>query len=316
MGADKRMRVAIIGSGLAGLSLALRLAESGQCQVSVFTAGEGASSVASGLLHPYPGEQGRCGWMAREGLEASLSLLDQAEEESGRCLGLRGGIYRFAPDVQLQEQLESYPDVERREAGWYWIRSGVTVHCQHYLAALREMIVRRGGEFVYEQVGSLEALQGWDQVVVAAGYGVRLFAECHHLRYRQVKGQIWRAEGEHGQLLSLIGKGYVAVESPQVCYVGATYERVFTSHLPRKEEGLEPLLQKIEVFFPGVRGLTITDCRAGVRITPASHYKPIVEKIGEKAWVFTGLGSRGLLYHAYLANLLSKAVLCQQNSCF
>ena len=48
--------------------------------------------------------------------------------------------------------------------------------------------------------------------------------------------------------------------------------------------------------------------RAGIRVTNPAHYFPILEQIDPKTWVVTALGSRGLLYHAYLGKKLSLSI--------
>ncbi|MFS8563307.1 MAG: hypothetical protein LVR00_02840 [Rhabdochlamydiaceae bacterium] len=66
---------------------------------------------------------------------------------------------------------------------------------------------------------------------------------------------------------------------------------------------LEVALHLLKPSLP-VRGV-----KAGMRVTNPAHYFPIIEKIDERTWVVTALGSRGLLYHAYLAEQLTKECL-------
>jgi hypothetical protein len=60
----------------------------------------------------------------------------------------------------------------------------------------------------------------------------------------------------------------------------------------------------VALFYPPARDFKIEEIRWGTRISPKVGYQPIIEKIGPKTWVFTGLGSRGLLYHSMLAKSL------------
>jgi glycine/D-amino acid oxidase-like deaminating enzyme len=55
--------------------------------------------------------------------------------------------------------------------------------------------------------------------------------------------------------------------------------------------------------------MDIEECKAGIRVVNSKHYLPIVGKLSEGLWVMTAMGSRGLLYHAYAAEELSKAIL-------
>jgi glycine/D-amino acid oxidase-like deaminating enzyme len=49
-------------------------------------------------------------------------------------------------------------------------------------------------------------------------------------------------------------------------------------------------------------------CRATLRVMRAGHYFPIAERVTDNVWALTALGSRGLLYHAYLGKLLALLV--------
>jgi glycine/D-amino acid oxidase-like deaminating enzyme len=48
--------------------------------------------------------------------------------------------------------------------------------------------------------------------------------------------------------------------------------------------------------------------QAGLRVSVKGHYLPLVGPVTDKMWVFTGLGSRGLLYHALFASILVEAI--------
>jgi glycine/D-amino acid oxidase-like deaminating enzyme len=97
---------------------------------------------------------------------------------------------------------------------------------------------------------------------------------------------------------SLLGEGHITpTEDPHFCQVGSTYEH--TSQ-PTPQKALD-LLKKVALFYPPAIDFEIVEVRAGVRIAPKVGYLPLIQKISAKTWVFTGLGSRGLLYHALLA---------------
>ena len=44
------------------------------------------------------------------------------------------------------------------------------------------------------------------------------------------------------------------------------------------------------------------------------HYYPMVGRLKDNIWVCTALGSRGLLYHALVGELLTEAVLSDEPS--
>src|SRR5579864_6815899 len=90
------MKIAIIGAGLSGLSLAWHLIDS--ASVTLFDhkgIGGGASGIAAGLMHPYPGQQGLRSFLATEGLLATKRLLAVAQKKSALPLALENGIIRY-----------------------------------------------------------------------------------------------------------------------------------------------------------------------------------------------------------------------------
>ena len=69
------------------------------------------------------------------------------------------------------------------------------------------------------------------------------------------------------------------------------------AELSIRSKGSKSHLMKVEDPFIQVRPSL---SRAGIRVKNPAHYFPILERIDPKTWVVTALGSRGLLYHAYL----------------
>lgn len=280
--------VAIIGAGFAGLAAAYYLSE--KFQVFLYDKkgiGAGASGISSGLLHPYPGEKGRRSWHADEALEAARELLKIAEAELGRPVAQYGGIIRQGPC------LNPGPDMELLADGSYFIQSGITVFPKLYLEGFWKVCQKRGVQLMLQNVGSLKELEA-DAIVIAAGAGIRNFPQCRHLKINCVKGQVLTIKKSLERSIS--SKRYFAVtEDPALCHLGSTYERDFTEEEPCKTTALKLLQPEAEVV----------DCRAGIRVTNPAHYFPIVEQIDPKTWVITALGSRGLLYHAFLARQIS-----------
>jgi glycine/D-amino acid oxidase-like deaminating enzyme len=61
-------------------------------------------------------------------------------------------------------------------------------------------------------------------------------------------------------------------------------------------------------LMPALKSSVVIGCRAGVRASTPDH-RPIVKQVDERIWIFTGLGSKGLLYHALFAEQLVKAII-------
>jgi glycine/D-amino acid oxidase-like deaminating enzyme len=289
------MKIAIVGAGFAGLSAAWHLSR--DHKVYIFDAqgiGAGASGASTGLLHPYPGEKGRLSWKADEAMDAARTLLKISEGEMGRPVANYAGI------LKQGICLNPGPDVEKLGEDLYFIRSGITVFVRPYLEGLWKACEKKGAKLKIQTIETLQELEEFDAVIICAGAGIRNFPECRHLKINFVKGQALVCKLEEPMERSVVAKQYVALtERPDICHLGATYERDFTSAEPDLETAVKLLQPKTEVV----------ECRSGVRVTNPAHYFPIVEKIDAKTWAVTALGSRGLLYHGYLGQLLTQVVL-------
>ena len=65
------------------------------------------------------------------------------------------------------------------------------------------------------------------------------------------------------------------------------------------------MLQKAKKLIHEIDSPEIISAKSGVRVTTPDKLS-LIKKITPKTWVFTGLGSRGLLYHALFAEKLTK----------
>ncbi len=301
------MTVAIIGSGFCGLAACYHLLGQGY-SVTLFDplgVGGGASGIACGLMHPYPGREGRYSWKANEGIAATRELLEVAQRT------LQQPVFNDAGILRMKPLLTDYPDVVPHASTGYLIQSGITVFTQLYLQGLWLACKAKGAVLYPVKIDRLEQLKDYDKVVIAAGSGVAHFEECCDLKLRYVKGQILTCKGP---LLSrsIVGDGYIAMsETPGLCYLGATYERTFTSEAPDLAFALQELQPKAANLLPQLG--EVIECRAAVRVMNASHYVPLLKNLDERTWVVTGMGSRGLLYHAYYAKLLVQAMAEKKN---
>ena len=313
------MRIAIIGAGFSGLSVAWHLLQRQPCEVVIFDSkgiGGGASGIAAGLLHPYVGEEGRRSLFASEGIEAAEELIAVSERQLGTSIANREGILRYATDPALKQLLDShcqtFQDIRPHGEDCFLIESGITVDCPNYLEGLWGAIHAKGGKFVLEQVAHLNALEGFDHIIVAAGAGIAQFPELGELRYRLLKGQVLIAKALAPTALpkkSSIRKGYLALSGqPGMCTLGSTYERGVTDATPDLQTAKRLLLPKISLFFPEEDPVEVIDCKAAVRVIRSGHYFPIATKIKSGLWAFTAMGSRGLLYHGLLGKRLAEAI--------
>lgn len=284
------MSIVIVGAGFAGLAAAYYLSEN--FKVTLLDAkgiGGGASGISSGLLHPYPGEKGRRSWHADEALALTRELLKVAEEELKEPVANYNGILKIGPLLNPEN------DVVQLSPQEFLIQSGITVFPDLYLQGLWKACQKRGVEFAVQKITAPEELSDFDQIVIAAGAGVKNFPICQSLKINFVKGQVLTCTLDQPLERSISAKRYQALTpSSDTYHLGATYEREFKDDQPCKETAIA-LLQP---------ATTVLDCRAGIRVTNPAHYFPILQQLDPKTWVITALGSRGLLYHAYLGKQL------------
>ena len=136
---------------------------------------------------------------------------------------------------------------------------------------------------------------------------------------------------EHGNRVSLIGNPYVAFHGPEQAILGATQRHGMSlddavsacdpkkwslvAQDPEAIKAAETLLTQASSLLPYLETWKIAQVRSGVRGLPtrtskgAMPYAGIVPGTGhDRWWAIAGLGSRGLLYHAWLGKLLAQAV--------
>lgn len=300
-------KVAVVGAGFCGVALAWHLTQRTGVEVDLFDSkglGGGASGAAAGLMHPYVGEAGKRSLFAEEGRLATLELIDVAEKELGFPVADRSGILRMGNIETL------YEDVIETAPGVFFIRSGVTIYPALYLKGLWQGAARRGARLILFPVKTLESLEEYDKIFLTVGAGIFDFEEGAHLRLRRTKGQALLCrvpEGVAPLETSVVGKGYIAKgEAVGLFYLGSTYEKGDLTETPCLASALEELVPKAEALAPQFLPLDVVECKAGVRVVRADHYLPFIEQLTEKCYALTGMGSRGLLYHAYFAKLLLK----------
>jgi glycine/D-amino acid oxidase-like deaminating enzyme len=319
------LRVAIIGAGFSGLSVAWHLLAQTDCEVVIFDPkgiGGGASGIATGLLHPYVGEQGRRSMLASEGLLAAQELIETAEKKLNAQVIIQRGIIRYVQNEEQKQMFlshsQEFGDVRPYGENSFWIESGMTIDCPLYLQGLWQMIAEKGAQLISKEISDLKELADFDHVIIAAGAGATKFPELNSLKMSVLKGQVLmcRAPADTSLLpASAIGKGYVALsQEARTCLVGSTYEREDLTDTPNAELAKSLLFEKIGSFFPAVEDLEVIDCRAALRIVPKGHYFPIASRVNDNLWVLTGMGSRGLLYHALLGKHLAESILDGINS--
>jgi glycine/D-amino acid oxidase-like deaminating enzyme len=198
-----------------------------------------------------------------------------------------------------------YKDVEHYQDNRFLIRSALVVNVPLYLDALWKSCAQKGARLEIQTIDSLEACSGYDYIVLAAGWGVRLFKECAHLPIQYVKGQKLTYQADEPIPHSLISRKYLAQVGDRV-EIGSTYERETIDDRPDLAAALRDLEPFKEKVLPQGKLLS---CKAAVRVARRGTYIPIAEKIDARTYVLTAMGSRGLLYHAYFGKMATQEII-------
>lgn len=312
-----KMKIAIVGAGLAGIGTCWHLCQIPHFQVTLFDPkgiGGGASGVSTGLLHPFPGRRALRSWNSQEGMEETRRLIEISEKAMGRPVAEATGIFRPAITSQQKEDF-SIRAQEDLEACWQehpifgpglWIQSGMTLYSRLYLEGVWKACESLGAQWIQDSVSNLDDLDDYDAIVLTAGFETLNFAP--HLPLQVTKGQTLLCRWNERLPFSLVSQGHITpTEHPGICQVGSTYEHGFTS-LDPDQSAIAELIEKTAKFYPPVREFEVIEVRAGARISRPKGYRPIVEKLGKKTWIFTGLGSRGMLYHSLFGKQIAEEI--------
>lgn len=332
------MKIAIIGAGFSGLATAWHLknhffAEKIQ-QLVVFDQkklGEGTSGNAAGLIHPFAGGQAKFNRAGAEGMAATLELIEVAEKNLGSSVkGSLGGILRLA--VSEKQQLDFYKTAEQYplQTSWLlkekveemvpqvipapalWVRQGFSVYSALYLKGLWKALEKQGVVYEQKKVQSIEEVKDFDFVILAAGAETLAFRECSPLSISRTKGQILELSWPKDLPplnYSLNSHIYVLMSPSQdSCLVGATYEKKYADDSIDVETAKAELLPKAYLLFPPLKDSVLLNSYVGVRAGTPDRL-PFFKQLTPKLWILSGMGSKGLLYHALFAKKLVETIL-------
>lgn len=308
------MKIAVVGAGLAGLATCEILSQNPKIQLTLFDSrgiGLGASFVSTGLLHPFPGKHA---FLSRHGKEAfieTLDFLEKVERETECKVHMRCGVFRPAmTDEQFSDFQKSVMDgLSEWKNGGLWIPQGSVVFMKQYLSQLWKLTEKRGVQFQKEKISTLNDLASFDQIIVTTGFETLDLPECKHFPLKKTKGQALFCKTKEKIPYVLASNGHIApTEDPNIISVGSTYEHHFTNILPDRAVA-DLLLKQVSTFYPQAKDFEVIDIVAGVRISHPNRHVPLIEKVSPNTILFTGLGSRGLLYHHFFAKKVAEMVL-------
>jgi len=305
-------RVAIIGSGIAGASLARAFRALG-IGATVFDAGEGASRNPAALVTPR--------------LDAGLGPPARLYADAFRRAT---ALYRELPDALIAtgaRQLETGPrDAARFAAiavsdlfepgsvvvhpGELFMQEALVVEPQRVLEAWAldriaqpvTTIERRGDHWFLHTVG---ATYEEDIVCLAAGHACAAFAP--ELPLQPIRGQASWAQGVSADAAAF---GGYAIPTRDGVLFGATHDRDVEATDVRSEDNARNLALLAKGLPNLAAQLTNAPLKARTSIRVATPDKlPLAGQIGEGLFVLSGLGSRGFCTAPLLAEYVAAKAL-------
>lgn len=328
-----RLPTVVVGAGLAGACAAAVLVRHGPVVVlEAVGPAAGASGAAAGLVHPFTGRRAHRAWRAAE----ARAALDRAAERAGVPIVV-SGVLRPATTPRQADDFAHAADLFPSEATWteaatdlwpgvaaplgaLWIPDGGHVDVAALVRGLLAAAQRDGADlrtdrltdWFEDRAGSVIAVADRDSVaaerlVLCPGHGIAALPRLAGRPFGHVRGQTVTLDVHLAAGFPAVAGGVYIVPTPRGTVVGATFEHTFT-HLDPDPATSIALRDRAARLVPVLAEADILDARVGVRVTvPASvspERLPVLERLSERVWLFTGLGSRGLLTAPLLAETL------------
>ncbi|HMB89546.1 MAG TPA: FAD-dependent oxidoreductase [Rhodothermales bacterium] len=337
---NERFDTIIVGAGLAGVCAALHLSQTRQVLVlEAEQPAAGASGAAAGLVNPLMSQKAKAAWRMNAALHALHATLSIAHAED---LLSRNGILRPATDARQADIFHEVASARPANATWLPPET-VQERFADVVAPHGALLVRRGGAIAVptfieamltaaQQQGARLAtgakVVDWGtnhdgvyvnvhsdttttrlhtrQLILALGYGYDDHPALCTLNLHPIKGQTVEVKAPTNTLsIPLAGQGYIVPEGNSLI-VGSSYERGFSDLRPSAKQ-TRLILEQAATMLPALRNAPVLDATAGVRVTVPGTRLPMVGPLPgqDRIWIFTGLGSKGLLMAPLLAQQLT-----------
>ncbi len=313
----KNMNIAVVGAGFAGLAFAWHYSLLNPSdKVTVFDPkpiSQRASSLAF-LLHPFIHPKSKLNWEGWNAFDEAEELLLQASKFTDQPFYLKRPFLKLANDPTIiapyQKAAQAHPEVSWSESTDFgfpgiWVNRAYQLRSDLYLKALENGCSSRGVHFSSKKFESPEL---FDRVLLAKGNQV---TQDLDYSFSKIKGQVikikWPSKSFKLPHAVTAHKCHLVPSfDEKTLMIGSTYEREFTSDAPDQEEALRRLLPRLEGICPEFDRKDILKVSSGIRLNSPNRL-PLLGRLNEKTWFFSALGSKGLLYHAYLGQKLAEA---------
>jgi glycine/D-amino acid oxidase-like deaminating enzyme len=325
-------RILIAGQGIAGSALIFELLKR-KVDFRVYdpVSPNGCSGIAAGLINPIVFRRLNAVNHAWPCIRAANEMYSQAESSLGiKCfyslplfkpitheikqlLGKKALELSAFLDEQVYEN--PYPLQWKKMQDYILVNKAGYLNTSVFLSALRNRL-REEGRLIEKKI-DLSRLEfysdglnyegdSFTDVVLCTGYSdvSRFFTETF---FNPVKGEILTLAIENFPEESLlVDEKYLVPISPGIFKLGSTYDWDNLNSLPT-EDGRNTLIAALDEMIRVP--YKILNHEAGVR--PASVDRaPVLgqSRIQSNAWIFNGLGTRGVLLAPFLAGVIASAI--------
>lgn len=339
----------ILGAGLAGISLAHELSKRNAtvCLIDPNRIAGGASGTPLGLVNPATGRYATLSWEAEKCYQAIKENLELVQSQTPVQFYKESGVLRPALDEKIATRMRTnfetakwpkdwcfwfnenevknfHPDISC-VGGGVWLPIGITVDMSTFLKSFVEYLKPEGVDSFTGIDYKLDRLESsWnirfqngssviaDNVIFTNGISAKETLNTHPKMLIPVKGQlaVLKANTPLGFKHAVSALGYTASISKESFVVGSTYEHNF-EHDGIDQKGLDYLLTRFEKVLPKLKGsYEVLSQWSGIRASTPDRM-PVMGAHPElmNAYIYAGLGSKGLLYSGYLAELMTDYLL-------
>ena len=269
------------------------------------------------LVSPMMSRKGRPVWRVRE----ALDTLGRVDTGLLRPAGSAEQAAYFIESSKMSPDLGAWLSPEQAALQFPYVQApfGLVHVLRGYAVDLRTLCLewiesaRACGALVYEN----EGLDEWSedhagvrvvlssgrvletrQLILATGPDLIHHPKTKDLNLHPIKGQRIRLQKPpdwHESILPLSGSGFILDEGATLS-IGATFEHEWAEDGPT-EQGRIELIDQAAKMMPEVRDMEIIEHTAAVRITVPGTRMPMIGPLpsSPRTWVFTGLGSKGIL---------------------
>lgn len=338
-----------MGAGLAGISLADALLRNGVsvCVIDVGEIASGASGTPLGLVNPATGRYGTKTWLAEECYHSIYSSLKETQAQTPAIFFRKSGVLRPALDEKIASKMKenykstNWPEnwcqwLDEKEMyevnkelscvdGGIWLPVGLTVNISAYLKNKARILMQHEAKFITNAEYEITNKKHGFEISLSDGSKIQSANIIYTAGFDSIKNKYWdflpliAVKGQMATFkktsplefdYAISALGYIASLSESEFVIGSTYEHNFEHRNPDKN-GLEYLTKRMSRVYPSlIEASTLTGQWAGVRASTPNR-KPILGQHPENKnlFIFTGLGSKGLLYSAYLSEIMGNYLI-------